>query len=49
MLVVRASLSIVVSGGGSAAAELGRIPRIPAVPVSVTPPRNLRRLNRRAC
>ena len=40
------SLSVVTSGGGSAVAGLGCKPRSPAVPASVTPPRNLRRLNR---
>ena len=44
-----ASLSRVVSGGGSAATGLGCTPRSPAVPASVNPPRNLRRLNGRAC
>src|SRR6266511_1078405 len=42
------SLTLVVSGGGSAATGLGYQPRSPAVPASVTPPRNLRRLNGRA-
>src|SRR5215510_11592433 len=49
MLGIRTSLILVVSGGGSAATGLGRRPRSPAVPASVSPPRNLRRLNRRAC
>src|SRR5437899_1978865 len=49
MLAVRASLSAVVSGGGSAATGLGCKPRSPAVPASVNPPRNFRLLNRRAC
>src|SRR5712691_11249397 len=40
---------VVVSGGGSAAPSLGYTPRSPAVPASVTPPRNLRRLNGLAC
>ena len=45
------SRSRVVSGGGSAAVNLGcRGPRRgPAVPSSVIPPRNLRRLNGLAC
>src|SRR5262245_34744976 len=43
------SLIRVVSGGGSAATGTGDTPRSPAVPASVTPPRNLRRLNGRAC
>src|SRR6266853_5970886 len=43
------SLSVVVSGGGSAGAGLGCKPRNPAVPTSVNPPRNLRRLNCLAC
>src|SRR5262249_49937108 len=38
------SLSIVVSGGGSAAARLGWKPRSPAVPAKVNPLRNSRRL-----
>src|SRR4029450_9549989 len=42
------SLIRVVSGGGSAAVGLGCQPRSPTVPASVTPPRNLRRLNGRA-
>src|SRR3989442_783018 len=45
----RPSLSRVVSGGGSAATGLGCTPRSPAIPASVTPPRNRRRLNRRTC
>src|SRR5262249_10895894 len=43
------SLIFVVSGGGSAATGLGCQPRSPAVPASVNPPGNCRRLNRRAC
>jgi len=43
------SLSVVVSGGGSAATSLGCKPRSPAVPASVNPSRNSRRLNRLAC
>ena len=39
---------VLISGGGSAATGLGYTPRSPAVPASVTPPRNLRRLNGRA-
>ena len=42
------NLIVVVSGGGSAATGLGRRPRSPAVPASVNPSRNLRRLNRLA-
>ena len=41
--------SVVVSGGGSAATGLGCRPRSPAVPASVSPLRNLRRLNCLAC
>jgi hypothetical protein len=43
------TLSRVVSGGGSAAPGLGCTPRSPVIPASATPPRNCRRLNRRAC
>src|SRR6266508_2257206 len=43
------SLSVVVSGGGSAAVGLGPRPRNPAAPARVSPPRNLRRLNGLAC
>src|SRR2546427_7732158 len=43
------SVSCFVSGGGSAVTGLGCKPRRPAVPASVNPPRNLRRLNGRAC
>jgi hypothetical protein len=49
MLEVCPSRILVVSGGGTAATGLARRPRSPAVPASVTPPRNLRRLNGRAC
>jgi hypothetical protein len=49
MAGVLGSLSVVVSGGGSATTGLGDRPRRPAVPASVSPPRNLRRLNGRAC
>ena len=49
MLGLRTSRIVVVSGGGSAAIGLGYTPRSPAVPASVTPPRNLRRLNCLAC
>src|SRR5712692_3098904 len=46
---VLTSLIRVVSGGGSAVTGLGCTPRSPAVPASVNSPRNLRRLNCRAC
>src|SRR5438132_13889769 len=49
MAGVWASRRVVVSGGGSAATDLGCQPRNPTVPVSVNPLRNLRRLNSRAC
>src|SRR5262245_27286005 len=49
MLGIRTSLILVVSGGGSAATGLGCTPRSPAVPASVNPSRNCRRLNRLAC
>jgi hypothetical protein len=49
MLELWGSLSRVVSGGGSAATGLGYQPRSPTVPASVTPLRNRRRLNGRAC
>src|SRR5262245_34353761 len=49
MAGTRPSLSLVVSGGGSAATRLACTPRSPAIPASVNPPRNLRRLNCRAC
>src|SRR6266851_5981125 len=49
MLGVWTSVIFVVSGGGSAATRLACRPRSPAVPASVNPPRNLRRLNRLAC
>ena len=45
MLGIRTSRIRVVSGGGSAAARVGCQPRSPAVPASVIPRRNLRRLN----
>src|SRR5262249_32289191 len=41
--------TFVTSGGGSAATGLGCTPRSPAVPVSVKPRRNLRRLHTLAC
>src|SRR5439155_11761722 len=44
----RTSLSLVVSGGGSAATSLGCTPRQPAVPTRLNSPRNSRRLNRLA-
>lgn len=43
------SLSVLVSGGGSAATSLGYQPKSPVVPASVTPVRNLRRLHGLAC
>src|SRR6266705_3076278 len=43
------SVSFVVSGGGSATAGLGLRPRSPAVPASVSPPKNARRLHRCVC
>jgi hypothetical protein len=43
------SLILLVSGGGFAATHLAGKPRSPAVPASVIPLRNLRRLNVRAC
>src|SRR5712692_5385274 len=49
MLGVWTSVIVVVSGGGSAATRLACRPRSPAVPASVNPSRNLRRLNRLAC
>ena len=49
MLGVRTNLSVVVSGGGSAATGSGRSARSPAIPASVNPPRKLRRLICRAC
>src|SRR5262245_43830386 len=49
MLGIRTNLSLVVSGGGSAATGLGCTPRSPTIPASVNPPRNLRRLNRLTC
>jgi hypothetical protein len=48
MAGLRTNRSVVVSGGGSAATGLGYKPRSPAVPASVNPLRNLRRLNCRA-
>ena len=43
------SVSLVVSGGGSAATSLGFRPRSPAVPASVSPPKNFRRLKPSPC
>ena len=46
MLELQFSLSLVVSGGGSAATGPGGRPRRPAVPARVNPPRNCLRLQR---
>src|SRR5262245_29285445 len=49
MPAILISRSCVVSGGGSAALGLRGTPRSPAIPASVTCPRNRRRLNGLAC
>jgi hypothetical protein len=48
MLGIYTRLILVVSGGGSAATRLAGKLRSPAVPASVNPPRNRRRLKCRA-
>src|SRR4030095_6096847 len=48
MLGTLTSMIRVVSGGGSAWAGLARSPRRPPVPATVSPVRNLRRVNGRA-
>src|SRR5262249_54962352 len=49
MAGLRPSLSFVVSGGGSAATDLGCRPSSPAAPARVSPPRKRRRVQPSGC